>query len=178
MKSKEDIGNTWQILWKGWKTTGEQGECPLLSYDLYYVKKNQGFCTMVMFFPKECLFLSTSFSYPNFLVFSLVFSLGSCPNGPVTCSSYSLRSVTRYMRRGVKSWFLHLNLKTTTVLCNIVTVGGERKHVNARVVELRVALLLREGQTLDKERDIRDVRSDTCVINSGLAQVEPIRGVL
>ena len=112
---------------------------------------------------------------PKLFSFSLVFSLGPCPNGPVTCSSYSLRSVTRYMRRGVKSWFLHLNLKTTTVLCNIVTVGGERKHVNARVVELRVALLLREGQTLDKERDIRDVRSDTCVINSGLAQVEPIR---
>ena len=36
---------------------GEQGEHPLLSPDLYYVKKNQDFLTMVMFFPKEFFFL-------------------------------------------------------------------------------------------------------------------------
>ena len=34
------------------------------------------------------------------------------------------------------------------------------------------------GQTLDKERDIKDVRSDTRVINSGPVQTQPIKGVL
>ena len=52
------------------------------------------------------------------------------------------------------------------------------KHANDRVVGLRAALLLREGQTLDKERDIRDVMSDSCVFNSGPAQAQAIRGVL
>ena len=80
---------------------GEQGEHPLLSPDLYYVKKNQDFLTMVMFFPKEFFFF-TSLSYPNFLTFSLLFSLGPCPNGLITCSSYSPRNVTRYTRTGVK----------------------------------------------------------------------------
>ena len=54
---------------------------------------------------------------------------------------------------------------------------GERKHVNVKVVELKVALLLCGKQTLDKERDIRDVKSDTRVSNSGPTQVQPIRGV-
>ena len=49
-------------------------------------------------------------------------------------------------------------------------VGGEIKHANVRVVGLRVALLLHREQTLVKERDIRDVKSDTRVFNSGLAQ--------
>ena len=50
-----------------------------------------------------------------------------------------------------------------------VTVGGERKHVNVKVVEWRAALLLCREQTVDKERDIRDIRSDTRVSNSGPA---------
>ena len=48
-------------------------------------------------------------------------------------------------------------------------VGEERQHANVRVMELRAALLLRGGKTLDKERDIRDARSDTRVFNSGPA---------
>ena len=57
-------------------------------------------------------------------------------------------------------------------------VGVKRKHTNVRVVELRAALLLCNEQTLDKERDIRDARSDTHVSNSGPTQAQPIRGVL
>ena len=50
--------------------------------------------------------------------------------------------------------------------------GRERKHANDKVVERRVALLLRGEQTLDKERDIRDTRSDTHVLNSGPTQAQ------
>ena len=57
-------------------------------------------------------------------------------------------------------------------------VGRERKHANVRVVERRVALLLRREQTLDKKSDIRDTKSDTSVLNSGTTQAQPIRGVL
>ena len=57
-------------------------------------------------------------------------------------------------------------------------VGVKRKHANVRVVELRAALLLCNEQTLDKERDISDARSDTHVSNSGPTQAQPIRGVL
>ena len=57
-------------------------------------------------------------------------------------------------------------------------VGGERKHVNIRVVEWRAALLLRGEQAIDKEKDIREAKSDTRVLNSGLAQNKPIKGVL
>ena len=56
--------------------------------------------------------------------------------------------------------------------------GGEKNHTNVRVVEQRVALLLRGEKTMDKERDIRDARSDTYVLNSGLTQAQPIKGVL
>ena len=45
-------------------------------------------------------------------------------------------------------------------------------------MELRATLLLRGEQTFDKERDIRDAKSDTCVSNSGPTQAQPIRGVL
>ena len=58
-----------------------------------------------------------------------------------------------------------------------VIVGAERKHANVKVVEWRVALLLRGWQNFDKERDIRDARSDMHVFNNGLAQAQPIRGV-
>ena len=57
-------------------------------------------------------------------------------------------------------------------------VGGERKHANVRVVEWRVVLLLRGEQAIDKEKDIREAKSDARVLNSGLAQNQPIRGVL
>ena len=46
---------------------------------------------------------------------------------------------------------------------------GKIKHANVKVVGLRVALLLHGGQALDKERDIRDIGSDTCVFNGGPA---------
>ena len=47
--------------------------------------------------------------------------------------------------------------------------GGEIKYTNVKVVGLRATLLQRGGQTLDKKMDIKDVRSDTHVFNSGLA---------
>ena len=50
--------------------------------------------------------------------------------------------------------------------------GGERKHASVRVMEQRVALLLRGEQTLDKERDIKDIGSDTRVFNNGPAQAQ------
>ena len=34
----------------------------------------------------------------NFLLFSLMFYPGSCPNSPATCSFYSLRNVARHIR--------------------------------------------------------------------------------
>ena len=58
------------------------------------------------------------------------------------------------------------------------TVGGERKHANVRIVEWKVALLLRGEQTIDKEKDIKGARSYARVLNSGLEQNQPIRGVL
>ena len=59
------------------------------------------------------------------------------------------------------------------------TVGGERRHANVRVVGWRAALLQRGEQAMDKERDIREVRSDDAhVISSGPTQAQPIRGVL
>ena len=48
--------------------------------------------------------------------------------------------------------------------------GRERKHANDKVVERRVALLLRGEQTLDKEGNIKDARSNTRVLNSGPTQ--------
>ena len=136
--------------------------------------KKEGLCTMVIFFLKRVPFLSTSLSYLNFLAFLLV-SLGSCPIGSATCSFYSLRNVTRYIRTGVKPWFFHLNLNTTIVLCN----GWRReKACQCQVVEQRATLRLCGEQTLDKERDIKNTKSDTRVSNSGLAQAQPIRGVL
>ena len=57
-------------------------------------------------------------------------------------------------------------------------VGGERKHANVRVAEWRVVLLLRGEQAIDKEKDIGEAKSDARVLNSGLAQNQPIRGVL
>ena len=57
-------------------------------------------------------------------------------------------------------------------------VGGERKHANVRVVEWRVVLLLRGEQAINKEKDIGEAKSDARVLNSGLAQNQPIRGVL
>ena len=63
-----------------------------------------------MFFPNKAFF-STSLSYTNFLLF-LLFSLGSCPNCSVTCSSYSMWNVVRYIKTGVKTLFAHSNSKS------------------------------------------------------------------
>ena len=54
----------------------------------------------------------------------------------------------------------------------------EREHGNFKVVERRVALLLRGEQTLDKKNDNRDTRSDTRVLNSDPTQAQPIRDVM
>lgn len=59
-----------------------------------------------------------------------------------------------------------------------VTNGGEKSHVNVRIVGWKAALLRCGEQAMDKKMDIRDVRSDTRVRNSGLTQAQPIRGVL
>ena len=56
--------------------------------------------------------------------------------------------------------------------------GGERKHANIRVVGWRVSLPLCGEQAIEKERDIREAKNGTCVLNSGLEQNQPIRGVL
>ena len=117
MKSKGDMENTWKTLWNGWKTTGEKEECPLLSSNFYYVKK------MKVFVQWWCSSLKNFFSLyltflPKLTSFSLVFSLGACPNASTTCSFYSPRNVTKYINTGIKPWFLHLNLNTIIVLCN------------------------------------------------------------
>ena len=54
----------------------------------------------------------------------------------------------------------------------------ERKHANVKVVGWRVSLPLCGEQAIDKERDIREAKSGTCVLNGGPAQNQPIRGVL
>ena len=173
MESKENMGNMWRTLWKRWKTMGGQGGCPLLSSDFYYVKKMKVFVKWWCSSLKNAFFLYLTF-LPKLSNFSLVFSLGLCLNGSATCSSYSSRNVTEYIKIGVKPWFLH---RILIQLLYHVTAGGERKHANVRIVELRVALLLC-GETLDKERDIRDAKSDTRVSNSGLTQAQLIMGVL
>ena len=108
-------------------------------------------CIVVVFFPKE-----NSFLYFTFLHKLSALSLGSCPNGSTTCSSYNTRNVARYIRTGVKPWFLHLNPDTAIVLCNVWR--RERRHTNVKVVEWSVALLLHGEQSLDKERNIRNTR--------------------
>ena len=111
------MGNMWRTLWKRWKTMGGQGGCPLLSSDFYYVKKMKGFVQWWWSSPKNAFSLYLTF-LPKFSNFSLVFSLGLCPNSSATCSSYSSRNVTRCIKAGVKLWFLHLNPNIAIVLCN------------------------------------------------------------
>ena len=41
-----------------------------------------------------------------------------------------------------------------------------------------MALLLHEEQAIDKEKDIREARSDARVLNSGLTQNQPRRSAL
>ena len=117
MESKEDLWKTWKTLWKWMKNHGwARGTSLTLSWSLL-CKEESRFFDNGNVLPQR-IFFFTSLSYPNFLTFSLLFSLGPCPNGLITCSSYSPRNVTRYTRTGVKPWFLHLNLKIATVLCN------------------------------------------------------------
>ena len=59
-----------------------------------------------------------------------------------------------------------------------VEAGGERKHADVRVVGWKTTLLQRGEQAIDKEMDIRGVRSDARVLDSGPAQKQPIKGVL
>ena len=51
-----------------------------------------------------------------------------------------------------------------------VKVGGERKHIDVRVMGWKAALLQRGEQAINKERDIRDTRSDAHVLSSGPTQ--------
>ena len=60
----------------------------------------------------------------------------------------------------------HSFIQTLIQVLYYVMIGGERKSVNVRVVGWREALLHHEGQVLDKKRDARGARSDSCVLNS------------
>jgi len=74
-------------------------------------------CTMVMLLPKG--YLSLYLTFPTKVSnFSLSFSLGSCPSGSATCSSYNPRNATKYIRTSIKPWFLYLNLEIAIVLCS------------------------------------------------------------
>jgi len=57
-----------------------KGKCPLLFQALYYVKNGSFPCTMMVFFLKERPFSLPHF-LTNFILFSLMFSSCSCPNG-------------------------------------------------------------------------------------------------
>jgi len=61
---------------------------------------------------------------------------------------------------------------------NYTTTGEERRYTNVRVVGWRATLLQGGGQTIYKERDIRDAKSDARVLSSGPIEAQPIRGVL
>ena len=47
-----------------------------------------------------------------------------------------------------------------------------------KVAGWKAALLQHGEQAIEKERDIREARSDARAVGNGLAQVQPIRGVL
>ena len=123
--------------------------------------------------PKESLFLFTSLSYPNFLLLFL-FSLSPWPNCSITCSSYSTGNVVRYIKIDVKPLFTHFLIQ----LLYYTMARGERKLANVRVMERKVALLLHGEQAIDKEKNIREARSDARVLNSGPTQNQSIRSAL
>ena len=68
--------------------------------------------------------------------------------------------------------------QTLIQLLYYTTVGGERRHTNARVVGWRAALLQRGEKTLDKERDIKEAKIDTRILSSGPTKAQPIGGDL
>ena len=75
-----------------------KGECPLLCQAFYYMEKWR-----FPLYSDDVLTNGDVFSLPhiltNFLLFSLMFYLGSCPNSLATCPSYSLTNVARYKRQ-------------------------------------------------------------------------------
>ena len=73
-----------------------KGKCPLLFQALWERWKFFLYNDGVL--PKRKAFSLPHF-HTNFLLFSLMFSLGSYHNGLATYSSYSLRNVARYKRR-------------------------------------------------------------------------------
>ena len=68
--------------------------------------------------------------------------------------------------------------QTLIQLLYYTMIRGERKHANVKVVGWKAALLQYGEQAIDKERDIREFRSDAHVLHSGPTQAQPIRGVL
>ncbi|KAL0005911.1 hypothetical protein SO802_013472 [Lithocarpus litseifolius] len=68
--------------------------------------------------------------------------------------------------------------QTLIQLLYYTTAGEEIRHANVRVVGWRAALLQRGEQAIDKERGIREVRSDAHIISNDPAQAQPIKGVL
>ena len=141
------------------KTMGDQG---WISLDLssFVLRKNGGFpCIVVIFSLKEGPFLyltSLQTLYPFFY-----------PNSLVTCSSYSPRNVARY-KTNVTLWFPYLNPNTAAVLCS--GWRREKEHAEVSIAAWKVILPLLGEQSLDKEKDIRDLGSNACVPNSGPAQ--------
>ena len=57
-------------------------------------------------------------------------------------------------------------------------VGRERKFADVSVVGWRAALWHCEGQVIDKERDIGEVKNNKRVLSNGLTQLQPMRSVL
>ena len=72
----------------------------------------------------------------------------------------------------------HSPIQTLIQILYYTMVGGERKFIDVRVVGWRVALLCRGEQVIDKERDIREVRSGTHILSNGPAHPQPMSGVL
>ena len=97
-ESKENKECTWKTLKNGWKTTSEQGWMSLTSSSSLLCEKWKFSLYNDNILPKREAFSLPHF-LTNFLLFSLMFSPGSCPNGLATCSSYSLRNVAKYKRQ-------------------------------------------------------------------------------
>ena len=76
-------------------------------------------------------------------------------------------------KTSVKPWFLHLNPNTVVVLYS--GWRRESKHAEVKVKAWKVTLPLRGEQSLDKERDIEGIKNDARVLNSGIAQAQPIK---
>ena len=126
---------------------------------------------------KDIISFSKSFffcHFPNQISTSLFLSV-SCPNCFTTSFLYNTRNVVRYIKIGVKLSFLCSNPNMVTIL---YYSWRREKICRCQGNGMKVALLHCERQVIEKERDIREVRSDICILNSGPTQLQPMRRVL